>query len=476
MSSMFATRRGRGGEIPSRFPPVRFDLKVLRGRGLASKDEASCDPYCVVLMDEEELGRTGVVHGTRDPVWTSGNSFEEIEAAQTSAVTVRVMSEEKVVGEVRLVVGDWVTSRRGEVCSPNRWFEVASADRGRSGEIELRVLLEREKARPHRECGENDPRKVLREGAKPNSMRRLSATDETPLFAEFVWGQSESEVVERIANATTPVLLHIYDVGHSSWIANLNSTTAALGAGVFHGGVEVHGREFSFGGCRRPGQCGIFPCKPRGCVLHTYRESIYLGDCALSRSHVSSILKQMRDDWPGLGYDMLRNNCCHFCNELTIELGVGEIPAWTRRLAYVGAALHDAIGRPKQTPPPDPTPGDGSGPSPSAQAKTTTSRRQSPRQQDEREQRESEEIQGHLLEHVMAGRIQTIARGRSQRRISSARDTLTSRDTLASLAGRDSFAPSPRVISPRAVRIEPLVNTDIAHAKKKPNKRSVFFA
>lgn len=436
-SSSSSTRR-RAGEVPSDLPRRRLDLKVLRGRSLVARDvnyvtEASSDPYCIVLVDAEEVGRTSVIHGTLNPVWATGNAFEAIDVSPTSVVTVRladkdVMGVDKPMGEVRFVVGDWIGERASsQPSSPNRWFKVLPTDGCPcSGEIELRILLDSEKARPYGECGDKDPRRVLRQGGtKPGSMRRLSASksavvdDDGPsLMAEllFVWGQPESIVVAQIAKATTPVLLHIYDVGHSSWIAGLNSTTASFG-GLFHAGVEIYGREFSFGGSRQQNVCGIFPCKPRGCVLHTYRESIYLGDCHLGRSHVSSILKQMRAEWPSLHYSMLRKNCCHFCNEFAIELGVGVIPSWTFRLANVGAALHDAINGPPDTRVSRPSPSNPTlhGHHHAASGGHHSSNAPSTRQAHD-EQQQDEDIQGHLLDHVMAERIQTFTRKHSERK------------------------------------------------------------
>lgn len=230
---------------------VRVDLKVLRGRGLVARDasyvtEASPDPYCVILIDDEEMGKTDVVHGTLNPVWSKSNSFGDIPVAPMSVLTVRlldkgVMSNDDPMGEVRVVIGDWITSRHTpSPGSPNRWYQVVPTNGCQcSGKLELRILLDSERVRPHAECGDRDPRRILRDGRiKPQSMGRLTAHREVIRepwdLSSFVWGHPETAVVDHIARATTPVLLHIYDVGHSSWIAGLNCTTGAIG-GVFHG-------------------------------------------------------------------------------------------------------------------------------------------------------------------------------------------------------------------------------------------------
>ena len=85
------------------------------------------------------------------------------------------------------------------------------------------------------------------------------------------------------ALAVTPVWLHVYDVGHAKAIQRVDKVVQDwLGVGgIFHGAVEVYGHEWSFGATRRPAT-GVFCCAPRGCPMHTYRQSIYMGDCGLS--------------------------------------------------------------------------------------------------------------------------------------------------------------------------------------------------
>ena len=111
---------------------------------------------------------------------------------------------------------------------------------------------------------------------------------------------------------------------------------------VFHGAIEVFGQEFSFGGCRR-NKCGIFACKPTKCPMHTYRESIYLGDCGKDLAEVQRILDGMKGDWMGPTYDLLRKNCCSFSDAFARALGVGPIPKWVHHLADVGATLDDDV-------------------------------------------------------------------------------------------------------------------------------------
>ena len=86
----------------------------------------------------------------------------------------------------------------------------------------------------------------------------------------------------------TPVVVHVYDVSTKEAIARINSVTKPLG-GVFHAGVEVLGREWSYGYCPPPGT-GVFCVPPRSCEAHVYRESIALGACALDAPAVARLL------------------------------------------------------------------------------------------------------------------------------------------------------------------------------------------
>ncbi|KAJ8614486.1 hypothetical protein CTAYLR_000879 [Chrysophaeum taylorii] len=356
----------RRSEIPSSLPRRRLDLRVLRGRVLVSKDAnlvtaAASAPYCQVVLDDEEIGATPVVHGTPDPVWTWGNAFDNLDVSPASVITVRVadrdvISADQPMGEVRIVVGDWIAERAGrdQPPSPNTWRDVEPTNGGALGRAGT---------------------EVLRDGAKPPSMKRLTTAlpddgDHQRRWS-VVWGKSEQAVCDRIAKATTPVFLHVYDVGHSSWIANLNRTTEAVFGGVFHGGLEVHGREFSFGGCQQAKKCGIFPCRPRNSV-------------APSRD----ILRNMRDDWPGGPTTCSARTAAIFAASLrsswasATSCNLDQPPRQRRRRPHGGSRHANAVTDDRA---------DGEDPSFNddqidAQAAV--------------EKKNSEEIQGHLLEHV----------------------------------------------------------------------------
>ena len=137
----------------------------------------------------------------------------------------------------------------------------------------------------------------------------------------------------------TPVVVHVYDVSTKEAIARINSVTKPLG-GVFHAGVEVLGREWSYGYCPPPGT-GVFCVPPRSCEAHVYRESIALGACALDAPAVARVIARLQSEWIGESYDLLYRNCVHFCDALCVALGVGALPGWVNRFANGGAAVQD---------------------------------------------------------------------------------------------------------------------------------------
>lgn len=130
----------------------------------------------------------------------------------------------------------------------------------------------------------------------------------------------------------------MYDVtnsgseGTNRAVCVINSVGHAVGlGGVFHGAVEVHGHEWSFGFCAKG--TGVYSCPARGNPFYTYRETISLGNTAKSRAEVRALLARLKKEWPGNSYNLLNRNCCHFCEVFSKELGTRSVPGWLNRLA-----------------------------------------------------------------------------------------------------------------------------------------------
>jgi len=140
-----------------------------------------------------------------------------------------------------------------------------------------------------------------------------------------------------------PVTVNIYDLHGtgSALFKNMNVLLRAAGTGAFHAGVEVFGQEWSFG-YRESSRSGVYCTAPRESELHSYRESIFMGETRLGRHEVERLIQMMSTRWKGDTYDMLSRNCCHFCDELCMKLDVDPLPDWLNSLAAVGAALGGA--------------------------------------------------------------------------------------------------------------------------------------
>ncbi|KAH8056698.1 Lys63-specific deubiquitinase [Aureococcus anophagefferens] len=266
-------------------------FQVLRCKKLS---QASC--YVVVTHGDDEIGRTPTVKVAADPVVFPplASTFAVPRGAEQLAVKLVAPGAlgDTPVGTVR---------------------------------VSLAKLLDYEARR-----SQMLPELVAAPEKAP-SMRRLTCgpgLDGGLLGLGLFASDSEEAVVSMMDRAVAPVTLHVYDVGRSVHTGRINSFGAATRAGgVFHGAIEVYGKEFTFAGSNKA-MPGIFSSNPRKCPFHTYRESIYLGDCGLTRRQTLAILHRMAADWMAPTYNLLLKNCCFFCKEFALELGVGTIPGW----------------------------------------------------------------------------------------------------------------------------------------------------
>mmetsp|Transcript_10414 Transcript_10414/g.21049 ORF Transcript_10414/g.21049 Transcript_10414/m.21049 type:complete len:206 (-) Transcript_10414:115-732(-) len=139
-------------------------------------------------------------------------------------------------------------------------------------------------------------------------------------------------------------MLNIYDLGMSSGTRLVNALLGPLGTGVFHCGVEVYGREWSYAHMlRRPAHeshkyTGVFCSVPCHCEEHTFVKSVQMGRTGATEKEVLQLLRLLRAEWLVEDYSLLTRNCCHFCDDLCQRLGVGSVPAWAFSLSDAGAA------------------------------------------------------------------------------------------------------------------------------------------
>merc|ERR1719215_2289159 len=115
-----------------------------------------------------------------------------------------------------------------------------------------------------------------------------------------------------------PVTLHIYDVVDHTAVVAANKVLRMFGSGAFHVGIEVFGREWSYGGLpagstNSAEMTGVGFNEPRSCSFGRYKESVYLGRTNISEAAFHQIIEVMQKEWPGYAYDVLSFNCCGFC-------------------------------------------------------------------------------------------------------------------------------------------------------------------
>lgn len=126
-----------------------------------------------------------------------------------------------------------------------------------------------------------------------------------------------------------PVTLHVYDL---SWF------TRFLHIPVFHLGVEVHEREYTFGSTHS----GLVSSKPLANEAHKarHREALPLGYTKLAPNEVRALIKRLSLDWTASSYDVLSRNCVTFAVTLCRQLGVERhIPPEYSRFAEFGGCV-----------------------------------------------------------------------------------------------------------------------------------------
>jgi len=137
------------------------------------------------------------------------------------------------------------------------------------------------------------------------------------------------------------VVVRVYDLGRT-FVTRLHNRLSR-DYGMFHTGVEVYGREWSFGMTLDELATGITWCRPAENQDHSFRESIVMGCTSRSPRQVLDIIEQMKAEWRGSSYHVFSRNCHHFSNALCRRLGVGTMPTWVNELADAGAQTVDFL-------------------------------------------------------------------------------------------------------------------------------------
>lgn len=126
------------------------------------------------------------------------------------------------------------------------------------------------------------------------------------------------------------VLLNVYD------LTPINNYTYWFGFGIFHTGIEVHGKEYGFGAHDFP-VSGVFEVEPRSCPGFLFRCSFSLGDIKMSPAEFRMFIESMASEYHGDTYHLISKNCNHFTDDVSQRLTGRRIPKWVNRLAHLGA-------------------------------------------------------------------------------------------------------------------------------------------
>jgi deubiquitinase DESI2 len=159
----------------------------------------------------------------------------------------------------------------------------------------------------------------------------------------------------------TKVLLNLYDLSPA------NDYLFQIGLGLHHSGLEIAGREYSYGS----GGSGIFEHAPKDAPGARFRCQMDLGSYDGGMNELNRALDDLRTHggFGPDGYNLLRKNCNHFCNALSWKLLKTPIPAHVNRLAELGNCCSCFL--PKQLLEGSPVGGDGGGASHSFAVPTT---------------------------------------------------------------------------------------------------------
>lgn len=123
------------------------------------------------------------------------------------------------------------------------------------------------------------------------------------------------------------MLLNVYDLSPA------NEYLYPIGMGLHHTGLEIDGREYSYGSGG-----GIFDGAPKVAPGARFRMQLELGTFDGGMKELNQALDDLRHD-KGFGpdnYNLVRRNCNHFCNALSWKLLRRPIPTYINRLANIG--------------------------------------------------------------------------------------------------------------------------------------------
>lgn len=307
-----------------------MNLKVLRGKNLPFKNTRI--RIGVLNRDggiDQIIGTTPSSEGSSDPIWGSQSSSWTVNANHSTKFVFTLLPEKhgerKKKRKNSTPVSLCATASAEDLLSkrnPNFWIMIKEEENPNAatnyGRIQIRLT-----------------RPTEAKLQKQENCERITSGPAMP--------RMQSYAIRKMAlYSCSPVMLNVYDVSKDPKIQTINNTTKSFGyGGIFHAAIEIHGKEYSFGGTNNKKSIlsGVFQCPPKKCPMHHYRESVFLGDCELNSEQIEGILLGLRPKWLASSYNVFRRNCAGFSREFAIELGVGDLPGWVFSLASAAESI-----------------------------------------------------------------------------------------------------------------------------------------
>lgn len=123
----------------------------------------------------------------------------------------------------------------------------------------------------------------------------------------------------------TSIYLNIYD------LTSMNSLLSCLGFGAYHTSIQIFDTEFSFG-AHPYNYTGVIEQQVNSKNFLCFRKTIFLGESNLKLCEINKIIDDLKKKYKGNSYDVFKNNCNHFTNELSTKLVKKPIPSFVNRL------------------------------------------------------------------------------------------------------------------------------------------------
>ena len=126
------------------------------------------------------------------------------------------------------------------------------------------------------------------------------------------------------------VIINVY------FLNSFSTYLSSVGVGVYHTGVSVFGREYSFGYHPYEGT-GIFETEPGQASGVQLSQSLTVPELFVELNAVELILDDLRCEYAASTYNIFTRNCNHFTNDFCERLLGLSAPTYINRTAWLGS-------------------------------------------------------------------------------------------------------------------------------------------